>query len=240
MLKLNCDFAEGFGPYEFGQDIALAPYVQSINIACGVAGGDPARIARAIDLAARYGLEIGVHPSLPDREGFGRRDLGLTATALRETLVWQIGAVKGFADLAGLSLRHLKPHGLLNSLAARDASVAETLCTVARGFGLALVGHPASLLGQAAQAAGLPYLREFFIDIDYDEAGNMAADKTRPVDPAWVAERLIRAAREGLLRSKAGTDIAFGFDLACLHTDMLNPTEVAQAARQALAFLQES
>ena len=125
--QLNCDFAEGFGPYEFGLNEALAPHVQIMNLACGVAGGDPGRMARAVNLARQHGIKVGAHPSLPDREGFGRREMHLGRQGLYDSLVWQVGAAKGFLDIAGLQLNHIKPHGLLNGWAGRDPEIAEIL-----------------------------------------------------------------------------------------------------------------
>lgn len=235
--ELNCDFAEGFGPYDFGNDDGLAPHVEVMNLACGVAGGDPGRIAHAVDLARRFGIKVGAHPSLPDREGFGRREMHLGRDGLRDALIWQIGAVKGFLNIAGLPLNHIKPHGLLNGWAGRDRDIAEALCDAAEPFGLGLFGQAGSELEAAARARGLPYHAEFFIDINYDDQGRMAADKTKPVDPDWVAARLKRAVREGVLVSRTGKEIPFRFDVACVHTDMPNPVEVAMAARRVLAEL---
>ena len=126
-VDLNCDFGEGFGIYSFGQDEALLRYVSSVNIACGFHAGDPHTIREAVDRAAAAGAAIGAHPGLPDRLGFGRREMAVSADEVYDFMLYQLGALDAFVKAAGAALRHVKPHGALYHMANRRADIAEAI-----------------------------------------------------------------------------------------------------------------
>ena len=140
-IDLNADMGESFGAWQMGSDEALMPWITSANIACGFHAGDPGTIAATVGLALRHGVAIGAHPGLPDLQGFGRRSMQVTEEEVYQMALYQAGAVRAFADAAGGRLHHLKAHGALYNMAAKDA---------------ALQGNPhtaAQLLGRNAAAA---------------------------------------------------------------------------------------
>ena len=156
-IDLNADVGESIGPWPMGDDERLIPLVTSVNVACGAHAGDPLTIDRTIRAAVANGVAVGAHPGYPDLVGFGRRDLDMAPDELEASLVYQIGAVAAFARSAGTSLRHVKPHGALYNLAARDPNVAATVArAVARvSADLVLVGLAGSAMLTAAADAGL-------------------------------------------------------------------------------------
>jgi 5-oxoprolinase (ATP-hydrolysing) subunit A len=119
----NCDLGESFGIFRTGDDENIAPHIQLANIACGVHGGDPMTMRRTVALALQHGIRIGAHPSLPDHAGFGRREMKIAPEDLRDNLIYQIGALKGFVDASGGALHHLKLHGVIYSMSGRDRTV---------------------------------------------------------------------------------------------------------------------
>ena len=119
-IDLNCDMGEGFGAWRMGQDEALLELVTSANIACGYHAGDPVTMARTVKAAVARAVALGAHPSLPDLQGFGRRNMAVTAEETYGLVLYQIGALHAFARAVGGRLHHVKPHGALYNMAARD------------------------------------------------------------------------------------------------------------------------
>lgn len=113
MININSDMGEGFGIYKLGDDEALMPYITEANVACGFHASDPNHMKHTVELAKRYGVKVGAHFSLPDLQGFYRRKMHLSQAELHNMIVYQIGALKGFLDMLGMPLNHLKPHGVL-------------------------------------------------------------------------------------------------------------------------------
>lgn len=119
-IDLNCDLGESFGAYTIGMDAEILPYVTSANIACGFHAGDPSVMQKSVLLCKRYGVQVGAHPGLPDLQGFGRRRMAISPAEAEADVMYQIGALKAFCDAAGVPLHHVKPHGALYNMAARD------------------------------------------------------------------------------------------------------------------------
>jgi UPF0271 protein len=161
-IDLNCDMGESFGVYEAGYDIALIPFMTSVNIACGFHAGDPATIRKTVRLALEHGAAIGAHPGLPDLAGFGRRKMEITPQEAYDMTVYQLGAVRAFAEAEGGALRHVKPHGALYNMAAASRpladAIAEAVCRV--NPELLLFGLAGSELLRAGAAIGLRTVSE--------------------------------------------------------------------------------
>lgn len=119
-IDLNCDLGESFGAYTIGMDAEILPYVTSANIACGFHAGDPSVMQKSVLLCKKYGVQVGAHPGLPDLQGFGRRRMAIFPAEAEADVMYQIGALKAFCDAAGVPLHHVKPHGALYNMAARD------------------------------------------------------------------------------------------------------------------------
>ncbi|HWG84743.1 MAG TPA: 5-oxoprolinase subunit PxpA [Deinococcales bacterium] len=238
-LDLNVDAGESAGPYRYGDDAGVFPWVSSVSVACGFHAGDPRVMRETVALAARHGLAVGAHVSYPDRAGFGRRHLAATPDEVYEDCLYQIGALAGFLRAAGLALSHVKPHGALYNYAARDEAAAGAIAEAVRDFdpGLALMMLAGSAGAAAAEAAGVRVLHEAFADRAYEPDGSLAA-RSRPgsliTDPKVVAARAVRMAREGTVVTLDGGEWRLRADTLCLHGDTPGAATLARAAREAL------
>jgi 5-oxoprolinase (ATP-hydrolysing) subunit A len=237
-IDLNADVGESFGPWPMGADDALIPLVSSVNIACGAHAGDPATILRTAALAAGHGVAIGAHPGYPDLAGFGRRDLEMTPTDLRASLITQIGAVQAAARVAGTTVRHVKPHGALYNRAAREHGIATTIGEAIRDLDptLILVGLAGSVSIAAARAAGLAVSEEAFADRRYEADGSLRS-RQRPgalLDPADAAAQALAIVREGRVTAGDGSRLAVRADTICIHGDSPDAVGIARAVIAAL------
>jgi UPF0271 protein len=224
-VDLNCDVGEG-AP----DDAALIAVATSVNVACGLHAGDPATMRRTVALAAARGVAIGAHPGYPDREGMGRRDLGLSPDEAGDTILYQIGALDAFVRAAGARLAHVKLHGALYNTAARQAPLADAAArAVASASALSAGGRPLLFVGlagteheRAAARAGLPFAAEVFADRTVGPDGQLTprADPGAFVrDPEEAARRVLGMLRDGRVETTAGTSLPVRADTVCLHGD---------------------
>ena len=223
-IDLNCDLGEGAG-----HDAELMPLITSANIACGAHAGDDATMKATVALARRYGVAIGAHPGFADREHFGRREMALAPAELRKLVTTQIAALARFGPL-----RHVKPHGALYNLAARDVAVAKVIAEAVRAADASLIlfGLAGSELVRAGRAAGLRVAEEVFADRTYQRDGSLTS-RTQPEaliseEPSAVAQ-VLRLVREGKVRATDGAEVAIRADTVCLHGD--GPQAAAMARR---------
>lgn len=234
-LGSNCDFGESFGIFRTGDDEGIAPHVQWANIACGFHGGDPQTMRRTVRLCMAHGLKLGAHPSLPDHAGFGRREMKIAAKDLRDNLVYQIGALKGFIDAEGGILNHVKLHGVIYSMSGRDEVLAEAVCDAVESFSVTLVGIAGTRTEAAAQRRGIPFVREFYPDLGLDDDGKWIVEKSRPIDLEWLERRLVQALETGRVASESGkTSHPVAFESVGVHLDMPNAAAVAAHVAQVL------
>ena len=231
-LDLNADVGEG------GPDDLLIPFVSSVNVACGGHAGDAESIRRAVALAATSGAAIGAHPSLPDREGFGRRDHSVTPDEAYALTVAQSRRVEEAARAVSRPLAHVKPHGALYNRAARDGAIAAAIAAAVRhlGSGVVLFGLPGSQLEGAASEAGVPFAAEVFADRTYASDGSLTP-RNRPdafvADPVEASRRVLRMLREGSLLSTTGQEVPIRADTVCVHGDGPAAIAFVQALRSA-------
>ncbi len=238
-IDLNCDMGESFGRYTLGDDAAMLDIVTSANVACGLHAGDPMVMQSTVTLAARKGVAVGAHPGYPDLQGFGRRAMALTPAEIETAVLYQIGALAGFARAAGVRLVHVKPHGALYNVAARDEAVAEAIVRAVAAFDPALivVTLPDSALRHAAQAAGLHVACEGFADRAYREDGSLVP-RSEPGavihDPAQAAARAIRMVTRGEVAAITGKVVPLHIDTLCIHGDTPDAVGIAAVLRAAL------
>jgi UPF0271 protein len=237
-IDLNADVGESFGPWPMGADDALIPLVTSVNVACGAHAGDPATILRTVALAARHGVTVGAHPGYPDLAGFGRRDLDMSAADLRASLIVQVGAVVAGARVAGVAVRHVKPHGALYNRAARDPALATIVAEAIRDLdpGLALVGLAGSASIEAGRAAGLVVLGEAFADRRYEPDGSLRS-RTLPgalLGPEDAAAQAVSIVAGGGVTASDGSRLPVAADTLCIHGDSPDAVGIARAVRAAL------
>lgn len=236
MTTINCDMGEGFGLYRLGDDDSLMPLISVANVACGFHASDFNHMRRTVQLAKRHGVKVGAHPSLPDLQGFGRREMKIGREELANCLIYQIGALKGFLDAEGMTLNHIKPHGSLYGMAARMEDIAHAICDAADVFRVPLFGMVGTLHQSVYPARGHRFIAEYYADLDYTDAGGLIITREHPpVDAKLAAERCVRAIKDGLTASVGGKDIKVGSETICVHSDTPNAVEVTAAVRDAVA-----
>ena len=237
-IDLNCDMGESFGAWTMGQDADVLAHVTSANIACGFHAGDPQTMRRTVAAAVARGVAIGAHPSLPDLAGFGRREMRITADEAHALTLYQIGALAAMARASGARLHHVKPHGALYNMAAKDRALADAIATAVRDFdaALILVGLATSELPSAGERAGLAVAHEAFADRRYEADGSlMARSKSGAVidDVDAAVAQAIAIATRGEAES-AGGKLAIRADTICVHGDRPDAATFAQRLREGL------
>ena len=238
-IDINCDMGESFGPWQMGQDAAVMPWITSANIACGFHAGDFSTMQQTVQLAHAHGVAIGAHVSLPDLQGFGRRELRVTPAEAYAMTLYQIGALAAFARAAGTRLAHVKPHGALYNMAARDAALAHAIARATRDFdiGLTLFGLAGSALPQAGAETGLTVAHEAFADRRYEADGSLTprsqADAVIHNVDAAVAQAVL-IATQGTVNVRGGGTLAIRADTICVHGDRSDAAEFAKRLRKAL------
>jgi len=233
-VDLNADLGEG-AP----DDAELLALVSSANIACGWHAGDARLMQATVGAALARGVAIGAHPSYPDRENFGRREMRLAPAEVRADLIYQIGALDALVRAAGGRLHHVKPHGALYNQAARDPALADAVAAAVRAVdpGLALYGLAGSELLRAAERAGLRAVAEVFADRGYHADGSLVP-RSQPgalvddVDEAVA--RTLRMVREGVVQAVSGETVPLQAQTLCLHGDGPHALAFARAIHQAL------
>jgi 5-oxoprolinase (ATP-hydrolysing) subunit A len=235
MTVINCDMGESFGLYRLGDDEALMPLIGVANVACGFHASDFNHMRRTVQLARQHGVKVGAHPSLPDLQGFGRREMKISREELVNCLIYQIGALGGFLRAEGMELNHIKPHGSLYGMAARMDDIANALCDVADIFRVPLYGMVGTLHQTVYPARGHRFVAEYYADLEYTDAGGLIITREHPpVDIARAAARCVRAIEVGLTESTNGVDVPVGSDSICIHSDTPNAVELARAVRAAV------
>jgi UPF0271 protein len=236
-ININSDMGESYGRWQLGNDSELMRYIPTINIACGYHAGDPRVMRRTVDLAAAAGVEIGAHVSLPDVLGFGRRRMVITGDDLRDYATYQIGALLGFAQSAGLRIGHVKPHGSLYAMCGESEEYATALLSAVRAIDpklLVILGGPA--VTAAAAATGVRVVPEGYVDLAYQPNGFPVIEQAkRAWDPREVADRAVRVVRERRLHAVDGSVLSIDVPTICIHGDAPNAVDVARTVRERLA-----
>jgi UPF0271 protein len=238
-VDLNCDLGESFGAYVLGDDASLLCSVTSANVACGIHAGDPSVLRRTIRLAKAADVAIGAHPGYPDLVGFGRREMAIPPDDLEDLVLYQIAAVAGMARVEGAILRHVKPHGALYNMAARDSRLARAIARAVVAFdaSLRLYVPSGSALEREGGEAGLQLVREAFIDRLYEADGTLTP-RGWPgavlTDPADIIQRAIRMVRDAMVISRTGEPVRLAAETLCIHGDTLGAARLARDLREAL------
>lgn len=238
-VDLNADVGESFGAHHIGCDAGLMTAITSANIAAGFHGGDPSVLRDTVRLAKAHGVAVGAHPGFQDLAGFGRREMRLTAREAEDLVLYQIAAVAGVAAAEGVKLQHVKPHGALYNMAARDSVLAGAIARAVAAVdqSLILYGLPNSELLKAARAAGLKAASEGFADRAYEPDGAlMMRRKPGAVlsDPDLVVARALRLVREHAVAASDGTPLTLHIDTLCVHGDTPGADRLAARLRQGL------
>lgn len=233
-LDFNCDLGEGCG-----SDAAIIALISSANIACGFHAGDAASMRDTVALCRQHGVAIGAHPSLRDREGFGRREVMVTPDTTYADTREQLDALAEIACAQGARVEHLKPHGALYNIAAREPVIAQAIARATRDFDrdMRLVGLSGSALTAAGEAAGLQVAHEAFAERRYEADGTLTPRSQPGAVLETVEEALqqvLRLLREGVVIARTGERIGVRMDTLCLHGDRPDALAFAQALQQTL------
>lgn len=238
-IDFNSDMGESFGIYRLGADREVLRYVTSANVACGFHAGDPRTIKATVRAAVEANVAIGAHPGYNDLQGFGRRPIQMSVDEIYDITVYQVGALKAFAEACGGHLAHVKAHGALYNVAARNDEVATALCAAVRDVDSRLIffGLSGSKLVDAANEAGLHCAQEVFADRTYQDDGSL----TRRGDPRAMitdvniaVEQVLTMLESKRVRSVNGAWVDVQPDTLCIHGDQPGAAEFAAAVSGAL------
>ena len=233
-VDLNADLGEGAG-----HDEDILEFVSSANIACGFHAGDPTSILESIRAAHELEVAVGAHPSFPDRANFGRKEMALPPEEIYSIVTYQLGAFQALARAAGAEMNHVKAHGALYNMAARDRSLAEVIVNAVFAFDpkLILFVPPGGVFERAAKERGLQIAREVFADRNYMPDGTLVSRSSPDAfvrDPVEAAERVIRMLREQKVRAINGADVPVAAETICVHGDNPEAVEFVQKLRARL------
>lgn len=235
-IDLNSDMGEGFGPYRLCDDEAMMQIVSSANIACGFHGGDPDTMARMVRLAKANGVGIGAHPGLPDRLGFGRREMPFQPDELRQQMLYQLGALIAIARAEGVNVGHFSFHAAMGTMVERDPAVADLMmqALVSVDPALAVFVTAGSEIEKAAKRAGLKTLALFLADRAYDASGKLVARGLPGAlikDETSVRARVRRFLVDGTVEAIDGTIIPMQARSILVHSDTPGSLELARIVR---------
>ena len=238
-VDINCDMGESFGRWELGDDLAVMPFISSANIACGGHAGDASVMRRTLRLAVEHGVSCGAHPGFMDLAGFGRREIPVTPAEAADLVLLQIGALQAIATSEGFSLRHVKPHGALYNMAARDTALGEAIAQAVASFDRALVffGLAGSPMLDAGRRAGLTVAAEGFADRSYEPDGSLTPRSIAGSvihDVEAVVTRACRMVRQSRVTARNGSEVTLKVDTICVHGDTPGAAGLAAALRSGL------
>jgi urea carboxylase len=259
-VTINCDMGESYGIWKIGNDEEIMQHVHFINVACGFHAGDPNEMIKTVKLAKLYPhLKIGAHPGLPDLQGFGRREMAMKPDEIENMIVYQVGALQAFLNSEGLPLHHVKPHGSLYNMTARDELKCEALCKailqfsnssneqssiddeVTDNYNIKLIGLANSFHEICAKKYKIPFIPEFFADLDYDTTGNLIISRKHDsIDIDRVSKAVEVALHENkIIANDHMTELFIQFQTICIHSDTPNAVEVAKTVNTVLRLWEE-
>jgi UPF0271 protein len=235
-IMINADAGESLGPHTFGMDQGVMDSVDWVNVACAWHAGDPETMSETVAAALQRGLDVGAHPGLPDIVGFGRREIKLTADEVEHLMLYQVGAMTGFLRRHGGQLHHIKPHGALYGMLARDEDLMRAAARVAALFGVPMLGMAGTLHERVCEEFDVPFVAELYVDLDYRPDGSLIIERRpSPKDPQGAAERVRSALSGEGVQAVDGSRLNIRFDSVCIHSDIRGAPDMARAVRRALA-----
>jgi 5-oxoprolinase (ATP-hydrolysing) subunit A len=239
-IDLNSDLGESYGAFTIGNDKEVLKYISSANIACGYHAGDHNVMFETVSLAKKYGVQIGAHPGLPDLAGFGRREMILSPREIYHLVIYQIGSLAAVCKVNGISLVHVKPHGALYNMAAKNPEIAQAIAEAVSDYDLSLVLYAlaGSELVKAGEEKGLVVAQEVFADRTYQPDGTLTSrlkENALIHDTKVAIKRVIRMINEGTVEAEDGTDLLIKADTICVHGDSPQALDFVTELRKALS-----
>ncbi len=238
-VDLNSDLGESYGRYTIGMDERIIPLVTSANVACGYHASDPVVMQRTVREAKKAGIGVGAHPGFPDLMGFGRREMAVSPAEAKAYTLYQLGALAAFCQAEGVKLQHVKPHGAMYNMAARDYELARAICEAVAEFdrNLIVLALSGGEMVRAAGELGLRTAFEVFADRAYEEDGSLV-NRRKPgamiTDEEEAIRRVIRMVKEQKVETITGKDIAIRADSVCVHGDGEKALAFVEKIRRAL------
>ncbi len=233
-IDLNCDMGEGIG-----NEVFLLPFISSANIACGYHAGDAEEMKRVVDCCIKHNVAIGAHPSYPDRENFGRTAMHLTANEIYKLVKEQLQILHTIVVTAGATLHHVKPHGALYNMAAKDAAIAHAIAMAVKDFDAELIyyGLSGSVMIEEAKNIGLRTAQEVFADRTYQPDGSLTArTETNALitDAAMAIQQVLQMVNNNTVTATDGSIIPIDVDTICIHGDGINAIKFAEELNTSL------
>lgn len=237
-MDVNVDMGESFGRYVLGNDEGIMRAgATSANIATCFHAGDPTVLMRTVTWAKQYGVGVGAHTGLPDKQGFGRRRMEITADELAADTLYQIGAIAAVCKAVGVPLQHVKPHGILYRMVSEDEKYIDPFLDAVASFDdtLWIMIPKATPIYDRGVAKGLRMAPEALIDLGYDDEGNWVIEKVKKErSPQDVARRAVAVARDGKIDTVGGRIIDIEAVTVCCHGDAPNAVDEVAAVVEAL------
>lgn len=238
-VDLNCDMGESFGAWQIGRDAELMDYVSSVNVACGFHAGDASVIRKTVETAIEKNIAVGAHPSFPDLQGFGRRQMEMSPDEIFDIVLYQVAAIKGICEASGGRLHHVKPHGALYNQAATDKTIAEALAKAVRAIdeNLIFYGLSNSFLISEAERIGLKTASEAFADRTYQPDGTLT---TRSQPNALIesieksVEQVLEMITAQTVTATSGEKFFIRAETICIHGDGALALEFAREINRRL------
>jgi UPF0271 protein len=234
VIDINCDMGEGIGNEE-----ALMPFIHSANIACGYHAGDEATMRQVVQLCLQHQVHIGAHPSFLDRENFGRTAKQLPSAKIYTLIKEQLKIINTIANKYGATLHHIKPHGALYNMAAKDSALASVIVQAVKDFDASLIcyGLSGSVMITEANKLGLQTFNEVFADRTYQDDGSLTP-RTKPnallTDINDVQKQVLKFVKENKVTAASGHDIFIKADTICIHGDGPHAVDFAKAVYKQL------
>jgi UPF0271 protein len=237
-IDISCDMGESVGPWKMGFDEEMMQYISSANVAGGFHAGDPTTMRKTVALAKDHGVAVGVHPGYRDLVGFGRREMDVPPDEIHDEIIYQLGALREFARYYDMEVQHVKPHGALYMVAARDEELSRAIIEAIQRVdpGLLLFCMRASVTYQLAQKMDQPVVAEFYADREYNDDGQIVFTRSvaEELDPEEVGDRVVRAVTEKKVQTESGKDIDVASDSVCVHGDTPGAVRLAEAIARKL------
>jgi UPF0271 protein len=233
-IDFNCDVGEGIG-----NDAAIIPFISSANIACGYHAGNEDIIRTTIELAIKNNVAIGAHPSFFDKENFGRTEMSLSPGEIYDVVILQLRMIEKIIRKSKSKLHHVKPHGALYNMSAKDPRIAKTIAEAVKDFddNLILFGLSGTSSVTEASKIGLKTANEVFADRSYQDDGSLTPRSRQNAlieDVDKAIEQVLQIAREKTVTSANGRKIALAADTICIHGDGKNAVQFASSIYQRL------
>lgn len=238
-VDLNSDLGESFGRYTLGMDEKIIPLITSANVACGFHASDPVVMEKTIAMAEKANIRVGAHPGFLDLMGFGRRNMVISPEEAKAYTLYQVGALAAFAQAKGCRLQHVKPHGALYNMAAKDYELSRAICEGIYGFDkdLIVLALSGGELARAAKDMGMRVAQEVFADRAYEADGtlvNRRKEGAMITDEEEAISRVIRMVKEKKVTAVTGNDISIEADSVCVHGDGQKALAFVERIRAAL------